>query len=168
MRLFLMWPAEPTFCLGSPSLHVIRTLCCFIPEVQLFSIWRLKPLPAGPCPSRRLALTAVLHSSDCLRTILSSTHCVSEASVHSCFWGPFLSHSSTYLACVGCNLLLTLSGTHAFLGEELNYFSPMVLEVCLASVNFRRTCLDSDLQIHIPYSLCSPWGQVCILHPSGC
>lgn len=159
MRLFLMWPAEPTFCLGSPSLHVIRTLCCFIPEVQLFSIWRLKPLPAGPCPSRRLA-----HCSSSQQW-LSPHHSL----LHSlCFWGPFLSHSSTYLACVGCNLLLTLSGTHAFLGEELNYFSPMVLEVCLASVNFRRICLDSDLQIHIPYSLCSPWGQVCILHPSGC
>lgn len=71
------------FSLGSPSLRVIRTLCCFIPKVQLISIFHLVPQATAswfvsvgkegsPCSSQQQ-----------LPAHRSLFHSVPEASVHS-------------------------------------------------------------------------------------
>ncbi|XP_055426649.1 dysbindin isoform X3 [Bubalus kerabau] len=51
---------------------------------QLFSIWHLKPPPAGSCPWGRKALPAV-HSGNCLRTVLSSTLFLRPQYIPECF-----------------------------------------------------------------------------------
>lgn len=157
MRLFLMWPAEPTFLFRKPFPPCYKNIMLFYSRSSTVFHLALKPLPAGPCPSRRLAHCS--SSQQWLsRTILSSTHCVSEA-----LFCPTLPLIWPVLGVFTWHCL----GPMLSWGEELNYFSPMVLEVCLASVNFRRICLDSDLQIHIPYSLCSP-GVRFVYCTSGC